>query len=99
MCVLYGLEYVVVEGYGEMDDRFEPIDRLLAQTAYVDKLRLFRNSIFHYQPKFPNHKQLGFLEEKGSGIWVQRLHKAFKSYFKERLPIDEYMRTLKKRDA
>jgi hypothetical protein len=101
MCVLYGLEYVVVEGYRQIGDSFEPIDTLLAKHHFADKLRLFRNAIFHFQQKRVTPKHLGFLEEAGSEIWIQNLHKAFKAYFKARLPMDEFFKALgaKKRAA
>ncbi|MEE9287903.1 MAG: hypothetical protein V3W33_07490 [Gammaproteobacteria bacterium] len=58
MSVFYALEYVVIEGYKELGDAFEPIDTLLDDADSVDKLRLFRNAIFHYEEE-PLRKKRG----------------------------------------
>ncbi|WP_199029505.1 hypothetical protein [Ralstonia sp. ASV6] len=56
MQVWYSLLYVVVEGYKELDLRYEPLEEVLAKGDYVDLLRRFRNATFHYQADPLNDK-------------------------------------------
>lgn len=48
LSVLYGLIYVVIEGYKELKCTNPRVDELLSQEDFVDALRLFRNSTFHF---------------------------------------------------
>ncbi len=91
LTVLYGLIYVVIEGYKELKFSNEAIDELLAQEDFVDALRLFRNSTFHYQKEPISEKALKFLELPESEKWIQQVHIAFRKYFEEELSIKEIM--------
>lgn len=91
LSVLYGLIYVVIEGYKELKYTNEQIDTLLAQDDFVDALRLFRNATFHYQKKPISEKALKFLELEESEIWIRELHIAFKLFFEKELPIKEML--------
>jgi len=95
LSVLYGLIYVVIEGYQELKCSNEKVDALLANEDFVESLRLFRNAIFHYQKQPIPEKALTFLELKGSETWIQELQSAFKLYFEELLPIKEILESLK----
>ena len=91
LSVLYGLIYVVIEGYQELKYTNEQIDTLLAQNDFVDALRLFRNATFHYQKKPISEKALKFLELKESETWIRELHIAFKLFFEKELPMKEIL--------
>jgi hypothetical protein len=64
MQVFYGLMYVVIEGYRELDCHDAALDELLSQTHYVEALRRFRNATFHFQKKFVSPKLLAFSKLK-----------------------------------
>ena len=91
LSVLYGLIYVVIEGYKELKYKNEQIDTLLAQDNFVDALRLFRNSIFHYQKEPISEKVLKFLELEESETWIREIHIAFKLFFEKELAINEIL--------
>lgn len=89
LSVLYGLIYVVVEGYRELKCSNERVDELISQEDFVESLRLFRNATFHYQKQPIPEKAMKFLELPESEIWIRNLHQAFKAYFESVLPIKE----------
>lgn len=90
LSVLYGLEFVVVEGYRELGDKSERVEALL-DPERIDKLRLFRNGVFHYQKEPLGPKLLGFLEQPDSETWIKELHAAFEEFFRTRLPVEDYL--------
>jgi hypothetical protein len=92
--VFYALIYTLIEGYREINILDSDVDILLLD-EYVDKLRLFRNAIFHFQKEPISEKLLGFLENKDSEHWINKLHNAFKNYFIKYLPINETLNELK----
>jgi hypothetical protein len=94
LSVLYGLIFVVVEGYKELNFTNERVDSLLAKEDFVDALRLFRNATFHYQKQAIPEKAMKFLELKESESWIRELHLSFKLFFEEALPIYEMMEKL-----
>ncbi|WP_282110066.1 hypothetical protein [Shewanella algicola] len=91
LSVFYGLIYVVIEGYRELKCANPKVDELLSQEDFVDALRLFRNSTFHYQKNPIPEKVLKFLEFPESENWIRALHLAFKRFFEAVLPIQEMM--------
>lgn len=91
LSVLYGLIFVVVDGYKELKYTNDKIDNLLTQDDFVDALRLFRNAIFHYQEEAISKKALKFLELEESETWIRELHIAFKLFFEKELPIQEML--------
>ncbi|MGU5717584.1 hypothetical protein [Aeromonas taiwanensis] len=94
LAVLYGLIYVVIEGYKELKCTNPKVDELLSQEYLVDALRLFRNSTFHFQKDPIPEKVMKFLELTESEHWIRALHLAFKQFFEVELPIKEMMDTL-----
>lgn len=70
----YSSLYVVVEGYMELKLNIPEVDELLVETEFVDKLRLFRNSIFHYQKDIYNSKFLGVDDSDEFVEWIYKLH-------------------------
>jgi hypothetical protein len=85
------LLYVVIEGYQEIRLSGVDIDKLLAQTDYVERLRRFRNSVLHYQEDPLSEKHMAFLLAEGSEKWILDLNRAFKAYFERELPIEEWL--------
>jgi hypothetical protein len=95
LSVLYGLIYVVIEGYTELKYSNNKVDGLLAKDDFVDALRLFRNSIFHFQKQPIPEKVLKFLELNESEVWIRELHNAFRQFFEDELPIKEMLEEIK----
>lgn len=95
MSVLYGLIYVVVEGYKGLKLSDDRIDELLKEEKYIDQLRLYRNATFHYQKNPIPEKELTFLESEGGEHWIRALHYAFQSYFERIFPTNEVLIYLK----
>jgi hypothetical protein len=87
--VLYGLIYVVIEGYQDLEIGDKAIDELLKNAEALDALRRFRNGVFHYQKDPISLKLLGFLTADKTEDWIRSLHKAFDSFFMRVLPIQE----------
>lgn len=95
LSVLYGLVYVVIEGYKELKLQHTEVDELLSEKEFVGALRLFRNSTFHYQKEPVPKKALKFLNMHESEIWIRKLHSAFKTFFEDSLFIEEINNELK----
>lgn len=97
--VWYALLYVVVEGYRDLKQEFEPLDALLQQEEYVNLLRLFRNATFHYQEDPLSEKIIGFLDKKDSEHWIHELNKQFQAFFLKVLPINETLQRVEQKGA
>lgn len=95
--VWYALLYVVVEGYRDLKQEFEPMDALLQQEEYVNLLRLFRNATFHYQEDPLSEKIIGFLDKKDSEHWIHELNKQFQAFFLKVLPINETLQRVEQK--
>lgn len=53
----------------------------MARDDYEDRLRRFRNAVFHYQ-KHPFDKRLiEFLDASDSETWIRELYAAFEKFF------------------
>lgn len=88
LSVWYALLQVVVEGYQELELKDPDIDTFLLREDYMAALRRFRNAMFHYQENPFSDKLLTFLQ-LDDGEWARGLHRAFKRYFENNLPIYE----------
>lgn len=97
--VWYSLLYVVVEGYRDLKQNFQPLDDVLAKEDYVNLLRLFRNANFHYQEDPLSEKLLGFLAKPDSEIWIRSLNKQLQEFFMQTLPIKDRLDTMAKSNA
>jgi hypothetical protein len=97
--VWYALLYVVVEGYKDLDLKFDPVDKLLAQEEFVNLLRLFRNATFHYQEDPLTDKVIGFLEKKDSEYWIYELNKQLEAFLLQALPINKTLDLIERGDA
>lgn len=96
LTIAYGLLYVVIEGYRKLGLKDADIDKLLEKAEYVDKLRLLRNAVFHYQKERLPDKFWGFIFISDSEKWVKSLNNAFNRYFTGILPIKEVIESFKK---
>ena len=94
MQVWYSLLYVVVEGYRELGQKYEPLEEVLAKAEYVELLRRFRNATFHFQADPLNDKLIDFLEKQDSEVWIGDLNKQLEAFLIQALPIQETMEKL-----
>lgn len=80
MSLWYATVYVVIEGWREAKLADPELDALLAD-GHVDRLRRFRNQVFHYQREYDNPKLLEFLGQDDADAhaatdWIKRTHTA-----------------------
>ncbi|NPC42939.1 hypothetical protein [Nocardioides sp. zg-1230] len=80
MSLWYATLYVVIEGWRQAKLADPDVDALLADN-HADRLRRFRNQVFHYQREYDNPRLLDFLGEddadaKAATDWVRRTHAA-----------------------
>ena len=68
--------FVVAEGWRDLKLSDPEIDPII--DAHLDSLRLFRNAVFHFQPKDVKFRQWGDHEKWN---WAEKLTAAFKRYF------------------
>lgn len=97
MQVWYSLLYVVVEGYRELGQKYEPLEEVLAKAEYVDLLRRFRNATFHFQADPLNDKLIDFLEKQDSEVWIRDLNKQLEAFLMQALPIKEAIEKLERK--
>jgi hypothetical protein len=76
----YATVYVVIEGWRKTKLADPELDVLLADSR-VDRLRRFRNQVFHYQREYDNPRLLEFLGEDdvdahAATDWIKRTHTA-----------------------
>jgi len=70
--------HVVAEGWRDLKLVHPEIDQII--DAHSDSLRLFRNAVFHFQPK---DVKFGQWTDHEKWNWAERLTAAFQSYFSE----------------
>jgi hypothetical protein len=80
MSLWYATVYVVIEGWLQANLANAEVDVLLAD-GHVDRLRRFRNQMFHYQREYDNPRLLEFLGEDDADAhaateWIKRTHTA-----------------------
>lgn len=81
----YAALYVTVEGWEHNGFSDPVVDGLLADEAKVKSLRLYRNSILHFQPAYFPEQKIGFLMGSETAIWVRELHDAIGKSLLQRL--------------
>jgi len=83
----YASLWVVIDGWREaaFDDAI--VDRLLAESGNkCDRLRRYRNGIYHYQPRLIEPRLVDFLAEADEIVpWTDILHREFLRFFDEML--------------
>jgi hypothetical protein len=87
LVISHALLYVVIEGYKDLKLSDHNIDNLLSEIVYVDKLRLLRNALFHYQDDIRPTKLMEFIDLEGSAEWIKKLDKCFEKFFIENVNI------------
>jgi hypothetical protein len=87
--VLYGLIFVVIEGFRELKCKDERVEKLLAAEDYVELLRRFRNGVFHYQKEPMDPRLVTFMTRERSGEWIREMHAALGAFLERELPIKE----------
>lgn len=97
MQIWYSLLYVVVEGYRELRQNYEPLEVVLAKDEYVDLLRRFRNATFHFQADPLNEKLIDFLDKQDSEIWIYDLNQQLEAFLTQSLPIKETIEKMEKK--
>jgi hypothetical protein len=74
MSLWYGLLAVVIEGWTALRLSDGVVHELLL-SPYVDKLRLYRNGVFHYQRRYWDERRTELLMGGSeSAAWVQHVH-------------------------
>ncbi len=81
MSLWYGMMYVVIEGWKELELNDTRIDKLLL-SKNVDLHRKYRNGTFHFRKDYFDIKRfLPFIESSDSAKWIRELREAFSEYF------------------
>lgn len=80
MSLWYATLYVVIEGWRESKLADPELDTLLAD-SHADRLRRFRNQVFHYQREYDNPRLIEFMGEDDADAhaatdWIRRTHTA-----------------------
>lgn len=70
------LLYVVAEGFKEIGLQDAELDQLI--DVHLDELRVFRNSVFHFQKTDKKRAQFHGVDQFN---WAQKLHVAFQRFF------------------
>lgn len=79
-CYWFATLYVVVEGFGELKLADSEVERLLSSTTNVDRLRRFRNGVYHFQPDYFDARLTDFLKAEYME-WAIQLHNALSQFF------------------
>ena len=78
MCVWYGMLFSVLEVVKEKSLAIEGIEDL--DTIY-EPLRLFRNAVFHAQPKYWSPKLFEIMKDPESALKIRKIHSALGKFF------------------
>ncbi|WP_100809981.1 MULTISPECIES: hypothetical protein [unclassified Microbacterium] len=78
MSFWYATVYIVIEGWRKAGLADSDVDLLLSDDR-VDRLRRFRNQVFHYQREYDNPRLLEFLgtgddDAQAATQWIRRIH-------------------------
>lgn len=76
----YGGLYVVCEGWKDLKLEDSEIDRLLKDKLF-DSLKLFRNSVFHFQKDYCSLKKNSFINSERSVDYVRSLSEELGRWF------------------
>jgi len=77
----FASEYVVIEGWREINHHEKTIFTLLDSNAEgIDLLRRARNAVFHFQKSPLDKRLMEFATAYGASGWLFDLHQAFLSY-------------------
>ena len=95
MSLWYATVYVVIEGWREVGLSDAQVDALVGDER-SDRLRVFRNQLFHYQRAYDNPRLLEFLgqgdnDAQAATQWIRRTHIALGRTI--RAALEEHMRS------
>ena len=71
----YGLLYVVIEGWQELQLHDQAVNRLLS-SRNTDLLRRYRNGVFHFQADYDDERFLQLLSSEQTARWARDLSDA-----------------------
>jgi hypothetical protein len=77
----FGSLYVVLEGWQMLHLSDPEIDKLLT-SPHVNKLKRFRNGVFHFQRKYFDQRFLEMFQNDEGPRWASKLHQEFSRFFK-----------------
>jgi hypothetical protein len=80
-CYWFATLYVVVEGMRDLRLTSPALDSLLHDQEKVERLRRFRNGVFHYQGDYFDRRFKDFMAEPYFN-WARRLHDEISKYFR-----------------
>ncbi len=82
MGLWYGAVYAVAEGWRDYVKPTDPkVDALIADPK-IDKLKRYRNAVFHYQREYFSHKMLEAMHDDFAQ-WVTLLYRELGRFFLE----------------
>jgi hypothetical protein len=81
MCYWYASAYTVVEGFTELGLNDARVQAFLDRADYVEKLKRFRNGVFHFQKKLMDDRFLDFIGLPESAKWITEFWEALSDYF------------------
>ncbi len=84
MNLWYGALYAVAEAWRDLKLSDPKVDPLIADPR-MDKLKRYRNAVFHYQREYFSPKMMEALQYPDFAPWVQVLHDALGRYLLEYL--------------
>lgn len=96
MYLFYSFVYSTVEGWQESGEKDDRLKQLLSETNKLDKLRRFRNAVFHVQKEFISPKTISFLDEKDTEHWIREVHFALGKALENHPDIKPYFEMGKK---
>jgi hypothetical protein len=95
MSVFYGLVYVVVEGFRGLGLSDPKLDMLFTDPL-LEKLRRYRNAIFHFQKQwFVSDKHMDFHDDPGAPEFMTSLWKEMNRWFSNHIArpvLEEHVR-------
>jgi len=88
LSVYYGLLYVVIEGWIELDLSDNKVDELLSNNKNVNLLKRYRNKTFHYQKNWVPSAYKDFYDKKDTAKWLYDLYNNLDRALKEKIGIN-----------
>lgn len=85
MSIWYGLLFVVIEGWQELELSDNKLTNLINEAEKVDLLRRYRNGTFHYQKNYEDDRFEKFFQEPTTVNWIRSLNQEFGRWFLENL--------------
>lgn len=84
MSLWYACLYVVIEGWQELRLSDDVVNKLL-ESEYVQKLKRYRNGVFHFQKEYKDIRFEELDKEKGAVEWIRKLNSELGRFFLQEL--------------